>query len=120
VAHDLLLASFCKGQSVYKSRGYSLQASGCYDVRVLHKPRLLSDNGSSYISAELADWLGDHEPQLVGTCYVETILDGVERPVLTPTYFRIRIETITGHRGLADSPVRQAQPAGISGLTNVP
>jgi len=28
-------------------------------VRVLYKPRLLSDNGSSYISAELADWLGD-------------------------------------------------------------
>ena len=31
----------------------------CGDARVLHKPRLLSDNGSSYISAELANWLGD-------------------------------------------------------------
>ena len=37
----------------------ALQASGCGDARVLHKPRLLSDNGSSYISAELADWMGD-------------------------------------------------------------
>ena len=37
----------------------ALEVSGCDDVRVLHKPRLLSDNGSSYISAELADWLGD-------------------------------------------------------------
>jgi putative transposase len=36
-----------------------LQASGCGDVRVLHKPRRLGDNGSSYISGELASWLGD-------------------------------------------------------------
>ena len=43
------------GRSIF----LALQASGCGDVRVLHKPRLLSDNGSSYISAELADWLGD-------------------------------------------------------------
>ncbi len=28
---------------------------------VLHKPRLLSDNGSSYISGELADWLEDQK-----------------------------------------------------------
>ena len=37
----------------------ALEASGCDDVCVLHKPRLLSDNGSNYFSAELADWLGD-------------------------------------------------------------
>ena len=29
-------------------------------VKVKHKARLLSDNGPSYISAELADWLQDH------------------------------------------------------------
>lgn len=28
---------------------------------VLHKPRLLSDNGASYISGELADWLEDRQ-----------------------------------------------------------
>jgi transposase InsO family protein len=32
--------------------------SGCDQVHVRHKPRLLSDNGSSYISGELAQWLG--------------------------------------------------------------
>ncbi len=32
---------------------------GCDQVDVIHKPRLLSDNGSSYISADLADWLKD-------------------------------------------------------------
>ena len=37
----------------------ALQASGCDQVHVAHKPRLLSDNGSSYVSGELADWLDD-------------------------------------------------------------
>jgi len=37
----------------------ALQASGCDQVHVVHKPRLLSDNGSSYVSGELAEWLGD-------------------------------------------------------------
>jgi transposase-like protein len=35
----------------------AVQASGCDQVHVVHKPRLLSDNGSSYVSGELADWL---------------------------------------------------------------
>ncbi len=35
----------------------ALDASGCGSVRVRHKPRLLSDNGSSYISGDLAEWL---------------------------------------------------------------
>ena len=37
----------------------ALQASGCDQVTVRHKPRLLSDNGASYVSGELADWLGN-------------------------------------------------------------
>jgi hypothetical protein len=28
-------------------------------AHVAHKPRLLSDNGSSYVSGELAEWLDD-------------------------------------------------------------
>jgi putative transposase len=38
----------------------ALAASGCDPVRVIHKPRLLSDNGSSYVSADLAEWLDDN------------------------------------------------------------
>ena len=37
----------------------ALQASGCDQVHVVHKPRLLSDNGSSYVSGDLAKWLQD-------------------------------------------------------------
>ena len=37
----------------------ALQASGCDHAEVVQKPRLLTDNGSSYISNDLADWLSD-------------------------------------------------------------
>ena len=46
-----------KAQDVTDTLDLALAASGCDRVRVVHKPRLLSDNGSSYVSAELADWL---------------------------------------------------------------
>jgi transposase InsO family protein len=35
----------------------ALKASGLDHVTVLHRPRLLSDNGSSYVSEDLAKWL---------------------------------------------------------------
>ena len=35
----------------------ALAASGLDQAKVVPRPRLLSDNGSSYISAELAEWL---------------------------------------------------------------
>jgi transposase InsO family protein len=54
----------------------ALLASGCDQARVVHKPRLLSDNGSSYISGDLAAFLDDkgmehvrgapHHPQTQG------------------------------------------------------
>ena len=39
----------------------ALDASGLDKARVLHRPRLLSDNGSSYISDDLAKWMKRHE-----------------------------------------------------------
>jgi len=35
----------------------ALTASGCDQAVVRHTPRLLSDNGSCYISGDLAAWL---------------------------------------------------------------
>jgi transposase InsO family protein len=35
----------------------ALEASGLDQVTVVHRPRLLSDNGPSYVSADLAKWL---------------------------------------------------------------
>lgn len=49
-----------KAEDVTDTLQLALTASGCDSARVMHKPRLLSDNGSSYISAELSEWLGDN------------------------------------------------------------
>src|SRR5262249_37374135 len=36
------------------------RGSGLNQVKVLHRPRLLSDNGPSYVSSELGKWLEDN------------------------------------------------------------
>ena len=38
----------------------ALRSSGLDRVRVRQRPRLLSDNGPSYLSAQLGSWLGEH------------------------------------------------------------
>jgi transposase InsO family protein len=38
----------------------ALRNSGLDRVRVRHRPRLLSDNGPSYVSAQLGSWLAEH------------------------------------------------------------
>ncbi len=42
---------------VTETLNLALQAAGLDQATVVHRPRLLSDNGSSYISGELAKWL---------------------------------------------------------------
>ena len=53
------LCTNMKAGDVTDTLELALEASGCDSATVLHKPRLLSDNGSSYISHDLAEWLGD-------------------------------------------------------------
>ena len=53
------LCTTMKASDVTDTLNMALQASGCDSARVAHKPRLLSDNGPSYISADLANWLDD-------------------------------------------------------------
>ena len=54
------LCTTMKAGDVTDTLELALQASGCDQVNVVHKPRLLSDNGSSYISGDLAEWLEDN------------------------------------------------------------
>jgi len=51
------LCTNMRTQDVTDTLDLALEASGCDQVHVVHKPRLLSDNGSSYVSGELAEWL---------------------------------------------------------------
>ena len=53
------LCTTMKASDVTETLELALQASGCDQVNVRHRPRLLSDNGASYIAGELADWLDD-------------------------------------------------------------
>ena len=54
------LCATMKAEDVTDTLQLALAASGCDQARVVHKPRLLSDNGSSYVSADLAEWLDDN------------------------------------------------------------
>ena len=51
------LCTTMRAEDVTDTLELALTASGCDHVRVLHKPRLLSDNGPSYIARELAEWI---------------------------------------------------------------
>jgi len=51
------LCTTMKAEDVVATLDLALKASGLDQAKVVHRPRLLSDNGSSYISADLAKWL---------------------------------------------------------------
>jgi len=48
-----------KADDVTATLTLALEASGCNRANVVHKPRLLGDNSSSYVSGDLAEWLED-------------------------------------------------------------
>jgi transposase InsO family protein/transposase-like protein len=53
------LCGTMRAQDVTDTLDIALAASGCDSAKVVHKPRLLSDNGSSYIAGDLAEYLSD-------------------------------------------------------------
>ena len=59
------LCTTMKAQDVTDTLSLALDASGLDQATVAHRPRLLSDNGSSYISGDLAQWLGQRKMEHV-------------------------------------------------------
>ncbi len=53
------LCTTMRASDVTDTLEMALEASGCDQATVRHKPRLLSDNGSSYVSGDLARFLND-------------------------------------------------------------
>jgi putative transposase len=51
------LCTTMRAEDVTDTLDMALSASGCDQAHVHHKPRLLSDNGPSYIAGELADYI---------------------------------------------------------------
>ncbi len=104
------LCTNMKAEDVTDTLELALQASGCDQVNVVHKPRLLSDNGSSYISGDLAQWLGDkgmdhvrgapYHPQTQGK--IERWHQTLKNRILLENYFfpadlKAQIETFVDH-----------------------
>ena len=55
------LCTTMKADDVTATLEMALDASGLDKAKVLHRPRLLSDNGSSYLSDDLAKWMERHD-----------------------------------------------------------
>jgi len=55
------LCTSMRAQDITDTLGIALKASGCDQMHVLRKLRLLSDNGPSYVASELADYLAEEK-----------------------------------------------------------
>jgi transposase InsO family protein len=72
------LIELVDGQVRFRWKDYrqelALTASGCNEVRVRHRPRLLSDNGPSYIAGELVQWLAKNTMEHIrgAPCHPQT------------------------------------------------
>jgi putative transposase len=54
-----------KANDVTATLDLALAASGLDQMTVVHRPRLVSDNGASYVAADLAQWLDRQEMEPV-------------------------------------------------------
>jgi transposase InsO family protein len=89
------LCTTMKAEDVTDTLELALNASGCDQVTVVQKPRLLSDNGSSYVAGDLADYLDDkgmehvrgapHHPQTQGK--IERWHQTLKNRILLENYF---------------------------------
>ena len=74
------LCTTMKAEDVTDTLELALTASGCNHAHVRHRPRLLSDNGSSYVSGELAAWLDkQHMSHVRGAPYHPQTQGKIER-----------------------------------------
>ena len=89
------LCTTMKAADVTDTLDLALEVSGCDQATVIHKPRLLSDNGSSYVASDLAVYLEDkgmdhvrgapHHPQTQGK--IERWHQTMKNRVLLENYF---------------------------------
>ena len=104
------LCTTMKAEDVTDTLELALQASGLDQVNVAHRPRLLSDNGPSYVSVELAAWLDKQDmPHIRGAPYHPMTQGKIERWHLTlknrillenyylPGQLEARIEAFVAH-----------------------
>jgi putative transposase len=68
------LGATMRASDVTDTLDLALAASGLDQVEVVHRPRLLTDDGASYIAGDLAEWLADRGmPHIRGApCHPQT------------------------------------------------
>jgi transposase InsO family protein len=104
------LCTTMKAEDVTDTLELALQASGLDQVNVARRPRLLSDNGPSYVSSELAAWLDEQDmPHTRGAPCHPMTQGKIERWHLTlknrillenyylPGELEVRIEAFVAH-----------------------
>jgi len=91
------LCTTMKASDVTEPLTMALEASGLHSMNVVHRPRLLSDNGSSYIAGDLADWL-DEKGMTMSAGATASPDAGQDRGA--------------GHQTLKTHPARELLPAG--------
>jgi putative transposase len=104
------LCTTMKAEDVTDTLELALQASGLDQVNVAHRPRLLSDNGPCFVSAELAAWLDKQDvPHIRSAPYHPMTQGKIERWHLTlknrillehyylPGELEARIEAFVAH-----------------------
>ena len=104
------LCTTMKAEDVTDTLELALQAAGLDQVNVAHRPRLLSDNGPSYVSAELAAWIDKQDMlHIRGAPYHPMTQGKIERWHLTlknrillenyylPGELEIQIEAFVAH-----------------------
>jgi len=92
------LCATMKAQDVTATLDLALTASGLDQMTVVHRPRLLSDNRSSYVASDLADWLDERNIEHVS----------VEPPIIR----RPRAKSSAG--------VRRSRTGSCSSITTCP
>jgi len=74
------LCTTMKAEDVTATLDLALAAAGLDQLTIAHRPRLLSDNGASYISSDLAEWLDDKGmPHVRGAPYHPQTQGKIER-----------------------------------------
>jgi putative transposase len=69
-----------RAEDVTATLDLALKATGLDQAKLIHRPRLLSDNGSSYIAADLAKWLdGQNMEHIRGAPYHPMTQGKIER-----------------------------------------
>jgi transposase InsO family protein len=89
------LCATMKAQDVTATLDLALAAFGLDQMTVVHRPRLLSDNGASYVATDLAQWLDRQEMEHVrGAPYHPQTQGKIERwhqtlknPILLEHYY---------------------------------